>query len=58
MLKFVLIMMSLSLLLILVSSLTMMFDIKEKTLFFFNFVLALGICLFATSFVLCLFFLV
>lgn len=56
MFKFLLTMMVLAILLIMISSLTMMFDIKEKAFSFFNFVLVLGICLFLTSGILGLFF--
>lgn len=58
MLNFLLSMMVLAVLLIMVSALTMMFDIKEKAFSFFNFVLVLGICLFVISGILGLFFLV
>lgn len=57
MLNFLLSMMVLAVLLIMVSALIMMFDIKEKAFSFFNFVLVLGICLFVISGILGLFFL-
>lgn len=56
--NFLLSMMILALFLIATSALTMMFDIKEKTYSFFNFILTLGICLLAISSILGLFFLV
>lgn len=58
MFKFLITMMVLAIFLIAISALTMMFDIKEKTFSFFNFVLVLGLCLFVTSGILGLFFLV
>lgn len=58
MFKFLITMMVLAILLIMVSSLTMMFDINEKAFSFFNFVLVLGICLFFTSGILGLLFLI